>query len=1500
MDNKNLKNAETTEGIEYIVYNITSSGKITDTCLNSNIPLYGDFDYPNYLNAHGYTPRKVVACNLILLGQTKMYHDNFDVCAQETGEKIYTGHTYFEDGFLRYPVDLKRVYEATGSANFKIEVDEDFCNEIFWEVKSYVEVEEKPIKIINAKELKIEISTPPDKTIYIEDERFEEKGMSVRALYSNSVYDTVKNFTIRQKDVPLKAGQKFITVLHNGLVCNLPITVLPKYNAGPTGSIPNKLCKLVSGERSSKNFGLPNGIKIKYNIIDKSLAYCFNDLSGRNTYLGLDISHIYRCGRENIGFGKGFALNICECLKKKDEKIYYTDGAGICYEAENDCVKDMIYTAEEPPSLNRIPLYVEYRDNPLPENIDNLLPVEWLVGTSLIRGFNKFGKLVMISDYSGNYYEFYYDAFDKITKINCNDILNTTDAYNLKYNSQGLLSEISRRNDVITFTYSDGYLTTITNNGVKQTLTYSGEIISEIESSDKYLTTVSSDKDSDIIVSVRSTVNKVPDGLNLKYNDALSKWRITIGNTTEIKDIDGNSEFYKLSNISENVRYVASYFCQANGVVTYAEKYVFRLLPNLSLTVQFADRADLFKKPFSSFIFNVTDLTESYRIDYNEKNQPQKEICKNIKTADNCYLESTNTFTRNEETGLVTKEETRYSIANGDTLNTYIYVTEFDYDSYNRLVKRTAYFEEEAETEGKDVREYAYNENGQGIKVIYYNSLEPDKAHVSENSYNELGRLESVKYDPFIPATAYAYSGTETQPYSVVSPCGIISEYNRDGRNRPVNINFFKSNVPLDGNSLGYCYDEVTSLACDGKEIEYVYDSDRRVQKILVDGSVYEEFTYDDRDNYGNLKNVISLTLKNAAGETYKAEADKRFTYCKKYYGNSLKAEAEFNEYGDLTKFTDAGVAEYVYSDLGLLTDYTYGKDNEAVYSEKIVYNMYGSVAEITQSGAAEFSCKYRYGGSLQRKLKDITISEQTVITPEYDKSGGNVGRKVERDGNEILSEKINYGEKPYVLDLNGETRTLRYKSYMPAEFKYTVGSVPKSIAYNYDERGNIKTVNGGTGKLAEYAYDDANRLIREDNQALDRTYVYEYDGFGNITKKSEYKYKNTVTALKTDAYKYGDGKLVQINDGAFILYDKLGNPKQYNGKQLVWQGGKLTAYGAITFTYDGQGRRTGKGGTEYCYDSQGRLVKENGISYFYDHTGVAGFKTGFDTYYYVKDAQRNIIAVVNSAGEPEAEYVYDAWGNCTVTKNVGGTAEINPYRYRGYYYDEETGLYYLQARYYDPRTGRFLNADSVEYADPETLNGLNLYAYCGNNPVMGFDPTGEFALSTAVGLGIIAAVAAVLGLIEITFHPIQNAIQDIGNAVGDLANDITINSGSGNISAGNSFSCLQPDDLKELIWVNNEFLSLDYNFNIKLKKPSYKPPRRGKRVRNKSKKEAEEAARRRGGGRPPRHHKGGFDKKLGRWIGPHFHPGVPERHPFYHDHYFYLIFFLLGMGYDD
>ena len=89
--------------------------------------------------------------------------------------------------------------------------------------------------------------------------------------------------------------------------------------------------------------------------------------------------------------------------------------------------------------------------------------------------------------------------------------------------------------------------------------------------------------------------------------------------------------------------------------------------------------------------------------------------------------------------------------------------------------------------------------------------------------------------------------------------------------------------------------------------------------------------------------------------------------------------------------------------------------------------------------------------------------------------------------------------------------------------------------------------------------------------------------------------------------------------------------------------------------------------------------------------------------------------------------------------KSIGN---INPIRYRGYYYDTETGLYYLKARYYDPETGRFISQDNVSYLDPEHVMGLNLYLYCNNNPVMYTDPTGQFAI-----LALVLGITALAGL---------------------------------------------------------------------------------------------------------------------------------------------------------
>ena len=191
---------------------------------------------------------------------------------------------------------------------------------------------------------------------------------------------------------------------------------------------------------------------------------------------------------------------------------------------------------------------------------------------------------------------------------------------------------------------------------------------------------------------------------------------------------------------------------------------------------------------------------------------------------------------------------------------------------------------------------------------------------------------------------------------------------------------------------------------------------------------------------------------------------------------------------------------------------------------------------------------------------------------------------------------------------------------------------------------------------------------------------------------------------------------------------------------------------------YDNVYQRIKRGEEEYVYDSQDRIVKKSGAEFLYDDAGVSGIKYEGATYMYRRDGQGNIVALIDSSGNVVVKYEYDAWGNHEVydgsgTKITQGThvGRVNPYRYRGYYYDEELKLYYLKTRYYDPEVGRFINADDITYIDPETINGLNLYAYCGNNPVMRIDPNGNlffllvglFALAGAVAGGVVAGVNA-------------------------------------------------------------------------------------------------------------------------------------------------------------
>ena len=144
-------------------------------------------------------------------------------------------------------------------------------------------------------------------------------------------------------------------------------------------------------------------------------------------------------------------------------------------------------------------------------------------------------------------------------------------------------------------------------------------------------------------------------------------------------------------------------------------------------------------------------------------------------------------------------------------------------------------------------------------------------------------------------------------------------------------------------------------------------------------------------------------------------------------------------------------------------------------------------------------------------------------------------------------------------------------------------------------------------------------------------------------------------------------------------------------------------------------------------------------------------------------------------------EYTYDAWGRCRAS-NTSIIGELNPYRYRGYYWDKETGLYFLNTRYYDPTCGRFISSDDVSYIDPETIGGTNLFAYCNNNPVMFTDETGtkskwfQWAVSVAevaVGVALIATGAIAIGFDS--FSMISHDIIDKMNLKRTVATEMTL-----------------------------------------------------------------------------------------------------------------------------
>ncbi|MEA5015629.1 MAG: RHS repeat-associated core domain-containing protein [Candidatus Limiplasma sp.] len=300
-----------------------------------------------------------------------------------------------------------------------------------------------------------------------------------------------------------------------------------------------------------------------------------------------------------------------------------------------------------------------------------------------------------------------------------------------------------------------------------------------------------------------------------------------------------------------------------------------------------------------------------------------------------------------------------------------------------------------------------------------------------------------------------------------------------------------------------------------------------------------------------------------------------------------------------------------------------------------------------------------------------------------------------------------------------------------------------------------LEAASMGASDEITYAYDPLGQLIRVDDEREGATWTYRYDQGGNILEKKRYGYTlaanlDGLTPEQVIPYAYGDTNWkdrLTAYDGKPIACDPIGNPLFYDGWTYAWKAGRMLHRMVrdgvdAQFTYDHTGLRVKKSvnGVDTLYTLNGKRITHMRkgpvqMHFFYDAQGRPAMVRYNDTdYAYLQNLQGDVTGIVDMTGAIVVEYRYDAWGKPVAT--IGSMAETlgydNPFRYRGYVYDEETGLYYLRSRYYDPVWGRFVNADSM-MGRVSRLCSHNLFAYCLNQPVTQADSSGKEPLLAIV-----------------------------------------------------------------------------------------------------------------------------------------------------------------------
>ena len=571
------------------------------------------------------------------------------------------------------------------------------------------------------------------------------------------------------------------------------------------------------------------------------------------------------------------------------------------------------------------------------------------------------------------------------------------------------------------------------------------------------------------------------------------------------------------------------------------------------------------------------------------------------------------------------------------------------------------------------------------------------------------------------------------------------------------------------------------------ESVSYTYTADEKLNKIETRSTVYT-FNYDVFGNQSSIRagdNTLATYTYNqnngklnkiTYGNGYSVEYvyDRLENLIEIWYNEgesrTLAYEYEYTKDGQVHKYIDHisdRTTVYKYDSYNRLSEfYEYEGDSaEQAFRIRSNYDAKNRVSRIyyefrfdSTSGVVYDSVDSQYTYSHYGKLYRLYTHTAASVGSEwlyYDDYGRSIGKVFD-----YTTSGSNFcNTVAYVYELNSSNDKLQigeYHNYVNSDT-----TLSTKYEYTYDEKGNIDGVYELLGIFDEsfsyhYTYDDLNQLVKEINGATDKTYYYTYDGAGNIIKK-ETLYPSGNSYETSYGYTNSEwGDLLTSYRGQTITYDEIGNPlSYYNGRSYVftWDGRRLSSAtlsggASYTFTYNDEGMRTSKTyngniTTNYYY-SGSQLIAEDAdgdfILYVYDSTGSPiGFQyhkstydsSTWDVYWYEKNLHGDIVGVYDKAGTKLIAYFYDAWGNTTTnyltSEALSSTASFNPFTYRGYYYDSSLNLYYLNSRYYDPVTFRFISPDSalITRTSPLGMGYKNLFSYCDNNPVMRVDSSG-------------------------------------------------------------------------------------------------------------------------------------------------------------------------------